>query len=169
VGVLAMGISAQPTFGASSVIFYLLGYSMMTLGTFAIVSMMERTENHSVGIDDLAGLAKRRPLISLCLTLLLLSLAGIPPTLGFFGKFYLFSGALKEGLVWLALWGVINSVISVYYYLRPIVLMYMTEGEGEVAGHPLSATTVTVVLSALLIGLLGFFSGPIFMAVESSL
>ena len=103
-----------------------------------------------------------------CLSIFLLSLAGLPPTLGFFGKFYIFSAALNEGLVWLALWGVINSVISVYYYLRPIVLMYMSEGESEIAGHPLTATTVTVVLAAILIAVLGIVSGPIFMAVGKS-
>jgi NADH-quinone oxidoreductase subunit N len=169
VGIITAGVSEVGSFGASGVIFYLLSYSFMTLGAFAIVSMMEKSENSIVNVDDLAGLAHRRPILSLCFTIFLLSLAGIPPTVGFFGKFYLFNAAIGEGLLWLVIWGVINSVISVYYYLRPIVVMYMREGEAEVAGHSLNATTVAVVISALCIILLGLVSGPLFTAVEKSL
>lgn len=169
IGVITAGVSQNSIFGASSVIFYLLSYAFMTLGAFAIASMMERSENHIINIDDLAGLAKRRPMLSLCMTVFLLSLAGIPPTVGFFGKFYLFNAAVGEGLLWLAIWGVVSSVIGVYYYLRPIVVMYMKEGEAEIAGHSLNATTITAVVMALAIVLMGFVSGPIFSAVEKSL
>lgn len=169
VGVITAGISDNGAFGASGVIFYLLSYALMTLGALAVVSMMERSENHIVNVEDLSGLAKQRPVLALCLTVFLLSLAGIPPTLGFFGKFYLFNAAIGEGLLWLAVWGVVNSVIGVYYYLRPIVVMYMKEGDAEIAGHSLNATTVTAVIMAIAIVLMGFVSGPIFSAVESSL
>ncbi|MGZ3769715.1 MAG: NADH-quinone oxidoreductase subunit N [Bdellovibrio sp.] len=169
VGVITAGVSENGVFGASGVIFYLLSYALMTLGAFAIASMLEKSESQIVNIDDLAGLAKQRPMLSLCLTVFLLSLAGIPPTLGFFGKFYLFNAAVGEGLIWLAVWGVISSVIGVYYYLRPIVVMYMKDGEAEIAGHSLNATTVTAVVLAVAIILMGFVSGPIFSAVEKSL
>ncbi len=169
VGIITAGISDNGAFGASGVIFYLLAYGLMTLGAFAIASMLEHSENHIVAVDDLAGLAKQRPLVALCLTVFLLSLAGIPPTLGFFGKFYLFNAAVGEGLLWLAIWGVINSVVGVYYYLRPIVVMYMKEGQAEIASHPLNATTVATVVMALAVLVLGFVSGPIFTAVEKSL
>lgn len=169
IGVITAGVSDNATFGASGVIFYLLSYGLMTLGSFAIVSMIERTDSHIVNIDDLGGLAKARPVMALCLTIFMLSLAGLPPTLGFFGKFYLFSSAIEEGLLWLAIWGVLNSVISVYYYLRPIVVMYMKEGDADLAGHSVNATMVTAVVSAIFIATLGFVSGPIFEAVERSL
>ncbi|MBO9667047.1 MAG: NADH-quinone oxidoreductase subunit N [Bdellovibrio sp.] len=169
VGVITAGVSDDGAFGASGVIFYLLSYALMTLGAFAIASMLERSESHIVNIDDLAGFAKKRPMLSLCLTVFLLSLAGIPPTLGFFGKFYLFNAAIGEGLLWLAIWGVLNSVIAVYYYLRPIVVMYMKDGEADVAEYSLNATTVTVVVMAVAIIVLGFVSGPLFSAVEKSL
>lgn len=169
VGVITAGISENGAFGASAVIFYLLSYSLMTLGTLAIVNLIEKNENHAVQIEELAGFAKNRPILALCLTIFLLSLAGIPPLLGFFGKFYLFAAAIGEGLLWLAVWGVVNSVISVYYYLRPIVVMYMKEGQSDVAGHSLNATMVTVLISAILIVSLGVVSGPIFAAVERSL
>lgn len=169
VGLITAGVSEVGSFGASGVIFYLMSYSFMTLGAFAIVSMMENSENAIVNVDDLAGLARRRPILALCFTIFLLSLAGIPPTVGFFGKFYLFNAAIGEGLLWLTIWGVLNSAISAYYYLRPIVVMYMRDGEAEIAGHSLNATTVTVVVSAICIIVLGLVSGPLFTAVEKSL
>lgn len=169
VGIITAGVSEVGSFGASGVIFYLISYSFMTLGAFAIVSMMENSEDAIVNVDDLAGFAKKRPILALCFTVFMLSLAGIPPTVGFFGKFYLFNAAVGEGLLWLTIWGVLSSVIGVYYYLRPIVVMYMKEGDAEIAGHSLNATTVTVVFAALCILLLGLVSGPIFSAVEKSL
>ncbi|NUM58360.1 MAG: NADH-quinone oxidoreductase subunit N [Bdellovibrionaceae bacterium] len=168
VGVITAGISDKGFFGASSVIFYLFSYCVMTIGTFAIVSILEKSEDHLVTLDSLKGLASKKPLHAFCFSLFLISLAGLPPALGFFGKFYLFNAAVGEGLIWLAVWGVINSVISVYYYLKPMVLMYMTEGEAEIAGHSLNATTVTVLASAVFIAILGVLSGPIFTAVEKS-
>lgn len=168
VGVITAGISDAGFFGASAVIFYLFSYCVMTLGTFAIVSILEKSEDSLVTLDNLKGLASKKPIHAFCFALFLISLAGLPPALGFFGKFYLFNAAIGEGLIWLALWGVINSVISVYYYLKPIVYMYMTEGETEIAGHSMNATTVTVLASAAFIAVLGILSGPLFTAVEKS-
>lgn len=168
VGVITAGVSENISFAASTVVFYLIGYSLMTLGAFALVSMMEKDENHSISIEGLAGYAKKRPLMALCLTILLLSLAGIPPTLGFFGKFYLFTAAIGEGLLWLAIWGVINSVISVYYYLRPIVVIYMKEGTESDAG-PLLATRTALILCSIFVLFLGLVSGPLFTVIEKAL
>ncbi len=169
VGVITAGVSDNWSFGASSVVFYLIGYTLMTLGAFAIVSMLENSENSVLLVDDLAGMAKKRPLMALSLTIFLLSLAGIPPALGFFGKFYLFNAAIGEGLLWLALWGVLNSVISVYYYLRPIVVMYMHEPVGDVEYPKNYATSMTVVSFALLVLSLGLISGALFSFVEISM
>ena len=169
VGVITAGISQDSAFSAASVIFYLIAYSLMTMGSFAIVSMIEKNENASVQTDNLAGFAKNQPLLALCLTVFLLSLAGLPPTLGFFGKLYLFSSAVNEGLIWLALWGVINSVISVYYYLRPIVMMYMRDGDCDVAEENSYATIVVAIIAAALIIILGLASGPLFQMIERSL
>lgn len=168
VGVITTGVSDQMFFGASGVIFYLASYAVMTLGALAVITLIERNENSMVAIDDLAGLSKRNPWLSFSLTLFLLSLAGIPPTVGFFGKFYLFTAAIGEGLIWLAVWGVLNSVISVYYYLRPIVVMYMKDGEVE-AESSFYATRVAIAISAILVVFLGLVSGPIFSALERAL
>lgn len=169
VGVIASGVSQNSAYGASSVTFYLLTYSIMTMGAFAVLSMIEKDENNFVQTDELAGFAKNRPVLALCMTVFLLSLAGLPPALGFFGKLYLFSAAVNEGLLWLALWGVINSVLGAYYYLRPIVVMYMKDGDCNTSPQSNYATAVVVVISALLIIGLGVASGPLFNMIEKSL
>jgi NADH-quinone oxidoreductase subunit N len=169
IGVITTGISDDMSFGASGVIFYLASYSLMTLGAFGIVALMEKDEAASVQIEDMAGYARKRPVMALCLTIFLLSLAGIPPTVGFFGKFYIFTAAIGEGLMWLALWGVINSVISVYYYLRPIVVMYMKEGDAQEAPFSMTATRIAVLVSAILVVFLGLVSGPLFELFERAL
>lgn len=169
VGVITAGVADNGSFGASSVIFYMLSYVIMTIGAFAVLHMLEKDENSEITLESLSGLSKRQPLLSLCLTLFLLSMAGIPPTVGFFGKFYLFNAAIGEGLLWLAIWGMISSVIGVYYYLRPVVMMYMKDGQADFAGRSLTATMVTAILAAVLIVVLGIASGPLFTAVEASL
>lgn len=171
VGVIASGIGTnkEALAGTSGVIFYLFSYALMTLAAFALVSVLERSESHIANVDELSGLAKKRPFLSICFTIAMLSLAGVPPLLGFFSKFYLFNAAIGQGLLWLAIWGVLNSVISVYYYLRPIVTMYMKDGEGDVAEYPHQASLVTLALSAVLIASLGLISGPLFSGLELSL
>jgi NADH-quinone oxidoreductase subunit N len=168
VGVITTGITDSENFGASGVVFYLASYAVMTLGAFAVITLLEKNENTLVSIDDFAGLAKRNPWTAFALTLFLLSLAGIPPTVGFFGKFYLFTAAIGEGLLWLAVWGVLNSVVSVYYYLRPIVVMYMKEGDPETEKFHFSTKTA-IAISAVLVVFLGLVSGPIFSALEKAL
>lgn len=169
VGVITTGVSDNMGLGGAGVVFYLVSYSLMTLGAFAIVSLMEKDENAQLTVDSMAGYARRHPVMGLCLTVLMLSLAGIPPTVGFFGKFYLFSSAIGEGLLWLAIWGVLNSVISVYYYLRPIVVMYMKDGDASDAGEGVVATRAAILLCSILVVILGLASGPLFSAIENVL
>jgi NADH-quinone oxidoreductase subunit N len=156
-------------FGTSAVFFYLIGYSVMTMGAFALVTFFERQENTSVSIDDLAGYAKQKPWMALGLTICLLSLAGVPPTLGFFGKFYLFTSTMAEGLLWLTLWGLLNSVISVYYYLRPIIVMYMKDGEAAETLEDIGGSRFILLTCSLLIVVLGVASGPLFELLEKTL
>lgn len=169
IGVLVAGISQDSAYGAASVIFYLCSYALMTMGAFAVISVIEKNENDSVQVDDLAGLAKNQPLLAFSLAIFLLSLAGIPPAIGFFGKLYLFNAAVNEGLLWLAFWGVLNSVIGVYYYIRPIIVMYMKDGDCDISHNHWRGTTVLIVATAMLIILLGLASGPLFSLFENSL
>lgn len=108
----------------SSIGFYLLAYILMTIGAFAVLISATQPGQERCAVKDLAGLGARRPFVAFMMTVFLLSLAGFPPTLGFFGKYYLFLQAMEVGAVWLVVVAVLNSVISVYYYLSPVVSMY---------------------------------------------
>ncbi len=170
IGVLSSSISSQGSYAASGVIFYLISYALMTFGAFAIVNIFENSEHTQLTVHDMAGFSQRRPILAFSLVVFLLSMAGIPPTIGFFGKFYLFSAAIAEGRLWVVLWGVINSVIGAYYYLRPIVLMYMHENQKpQDSERFLPATETMVVISMIFVLGLGFVSNYLFKAVESSL
>jgi NADH-quinone oxidoreductase subunit N len=113
--------------GISSILYYMLAYTFMNIGAFAIITVLGGKGEEKVDIKDYAGLGYTHPLAAIAMSLFLFSLAGIPPTAGFMGKFYIFSAAIKQGYLGLAIIGVINSVISVYYYLRITVAMYMKE------------------------------------------
>jgi NADH-quinone oxidoreductase subunit N len=169
IGLIVAALAGEDPIGSSAVIFYLIAYSLMTVGAFGIVSVLEKDEHTAVRVDDLRGLAKRRPWLALCLTVFLLSLAGIPPTIGFFGKVFIFSAALKAGLFWLAVWGVISSVISVYYYLRPIVVMYMSEEEGAELAEERYLSVGVISITAALVLFFGIFANPIYEAVMTAL
>lgn len=164
IGLLASGIGGQDLIGATGVMFYVFAYTLMILGAFGFLSLLESHSNHDISLEDIKGLGSRQPILAGAMVIMLLSLAGIPPTVGFFGKFFIFSAAIKQNLYWLAFWGVLGSVISVYYYLRPIVAMYMEKSllpeTPNRVGQSMSYFTVT--LMALLIVGFGIFSDPVF-------
>lgn len=168
IGLISAGFGSSYDAAATSLLFYLFSYALMTLGSFGLIALFEKHEDTSLNVQDLKGLGRRYPGLALSLTVLMLSLAGIPPTLGFFGKLYVFSAAVQDGMYWLVFWALINSVISVYYYLRPIVMMYMSEGEpAEVLRHHMMTRTA-VLFTALLIVVMGLFSSPVLRAVQKS-
>lgn len=168
IGLIAAGFGSNFSAAAGSLLFYLFSYSIMTLGSFALVALFEKQANTSVAVTDLRGLGRKSPVLALSLTVLMLSLAGIPPTLGFFGKFYIFSAAIEQDMYWLVFWGVINSVISVYYYLRPVVVMYMSDEEPVEMVARQGMTRLTVVLTAFLIVAIGILSSPALKTVQRS-
>ncbi|PLX42244.1 MAG: NADH-quinone oxidoreductase subunit NuoN [Hyphomicrobiales bacterium] len=130
-GFALVGLAAMNQEGVSGVILYLIIYLVMTVGTFAFILSMRRDETMVENIDDLAGLSRTRPMQALALSLLMFSLAGIPPLAGFFAKFYVFLAAVKSGLFLLAVIGVLASVVGAFYYLRIVKVMYFDEPEGE--------------------------------------
>lgn len=169
IGLIAAGIGGASMLGATGVMFYIFPYTIMTIGAFGVLHMLEPRAESDLTVEDLRGLGTQKPWLALTMTILLLSLTGIPPTLGFFGKFFLFSAAVKQGLVWLAVWGVVGSIISVYYYLRPVVAMYMEEPLFSRAGlelKPMSYFTVSFL--ALLILVAGLASEPVYQIVLES-
>ncbi|MDX9731919.1 MAG: NADH-quinone oxidoreductase subunit N [Bdellovibrionales bacterium] len=171
VGVIAAGFAdrIESSVAASTVVlFYLFSYSVMTLGSFALVAIMEKQVGHSLSVDDLKGLSKKNPVLAGSLALILFSLAGVPPTIGFFAKFSLFGAAIDQNLYWLAFWGVLNSVVAVYYYLRPVVVMYMAEPEGVIEARPAFLSRATLVLAAIATVILGIAASPILEFVSTS-
>ena len=126
-GYALIGIVTGGLIGGTGAVFYLVAYVAMNLGAFAIIVLLEHQGERGEELKDYAGLGFRYPLIGLLLSLFMISLSGIPPTIGFVGKLYLFGGAVKSGQILLAVFGVLNSAISVFYYLRLMVLMYMRE------------------------------------------
>jgi NADH-quinone oxidoreductase subunit N len=142
---------AAPAYAA--VLFYLLGYSLVKVGAFTIVSEIGGQGERYLTLDDFAGLGTRQPFAAAAMTLFLLSLLGMPITAGFFGKFYVFKAAINSKLIWLVVLMTINTAIGAYYYLRVIVVMYMREHKGEVpaeAATSLSPTAAMVVVVAAL-------------------
>ena len=118
--------------GVSGVIIYVIIYSVMTIGTFACILSMRRSQGMVEQIDDLSGLSQTRPFMAFCLAVFMFSMAGIPPLAGFFGKFYVFKAAINAELYILAVLGVLTSVIGAYYYLRIVKIMYLDAPDDEV-------------------------------------
>jgi NADH-quinone oxidoreductase subunit N len=127
-GYLLIGVIAGGNDGGSALLFYLLAYTLMSLGAFGVVMALKEGENDNEQYTHFAGLGFRRPFLGMTMSIFMLSLAGFPPLGGFSAKFYLFRSAIVSGHTELAIIGVLNSLLSVIYYLRVIVLMYMEEG-----------------------------------------
>ncbi len=129
-GFALVGLAANSPAGVRGVIIYMLIYLAMTLGTFAFILAMRRKEGHVEQIDELSGLASTNPVMATILTILMFSLAGIPPLAGFWGKWYVFLAAIEAQLYALAIIGVIASVVGAYYYLRIIKIMWFDRSVG---------------------------------------
>jgi NADH-quinone oxidoreductase subunit N len=132
-GYIALAFASANTKGGGAALFYTLAYAVMNLGAFAIVTLLGRADDSKVKLTDFAGLAARRPGLAALLTLFLLSLAGVPGTAGFAGKFFIFRSAVDANLIWLAVIGVLTTVVSFYYYLYVIVQMYMKDPNEDFA------------------------------------
>ncbi len=160
-GYLLVGVVAtmkNPAQGSASVLFYLLTYTVSTAGAFGSLILCGRYGAESVSYEDLAGIGRRHPAAALPFSLFLVSLAGFPPTAGFFGKWFVFRAAMEGGFTWLTVIAFLNSVVGAYYYLRVLVFMYMRE---PAAGAPIATpmrsgyVNAALLLSALLVVILG--------------
>jgi len=161
-GYLMIGIVAGTARGVTATLIYLFVYLFMQLGAFAIVVVLRRKDVIGDELKDLSGLYFRSPFAAVAMLLFMLSLGGIPPTAGFMGKFWLFSAAIESGYVWLAVIGVVNSAISLYYYVRVIVFMWIKE---EALGSPVTmAPALGLVVAVALAGTLifGVYPAPLF-------
>ncbi len=130
-GYLLVGIVAANDVGRSAILFYLATYALTNVAAFGVIALITTPDRPNGDVRDFHGLWYTRPALAALMTVFLLSLGGFPPTAGFIGKWYIFSAAIQEGYYGLAIIGVLSSVVSVFYYLRIVVMMYMAEGEAE--------------------------------------
>ncbi|HET7640389.1 MAG TPA: NADH-quinone oxidoreductase subunit N, partial [Ktedonobacteraceae bacterium] len=159
-GYLLLGLVAGNTYGYTGLIIYLFVYTLMNMGAFGVIIAMRRRGIIGDNVDDLSGLAQKAPGMAAMMVIFMLSLGGMPVTGGFIGKYFLFGGLLQRGTadhkswyIWLAVWGIINTVVSFYYYFRFIKVMYL--GDRMADQKPLSLSPVLqTALIASLIGIL---------------
>ena len=165
-GYVLVALTTGSQIGVQAALIYLFIYTLMNLGAFGVIIAMSREGDQGVDIEDFTGIAREHPMYALAMAVFMFSLAGVPPTAGFIGKFYVFSAAVKAGYLWLAVIGVLMSAVSAYFYLRVLVVMYMKEPEAgpEYAAGPWGATvgagvTVSLWVCALSILVLGIWPG----------
>jgi NADH-quinone oxidoreductase subunit N len=168
-GYILIGLASGTSVGVAGVVFYLAVYTFMNLAAFGIVALIEGENDSNLEINSYSGLGTKSPVLAALLAIIMFSLAGLPPLAGFFAKYYVFIAAIKSGLTWLAILGIISSVISVYFYLRIVVLMYFKEAEGEVVPAKSFSGFFGVVISVVLVILLGIFPGSLLDLINSYL
>ncbi len=167
IGVVAAGRldPTEASSAVSSVMLYIALYAFMTFGAFTIIAMLRKGGLEGDDIEDFSGLAKRHPFAALLMMVFMVSLAGIPPTAGFIGKFYVFMSAVQAGLTWLAVLALVFAAISAYFYLRLVMVMYMREPEAVTALSPrfVSSPALSIVLACAIAGVVffGIYPDPI--------
>jgi NADH-quinone oxidoreductase subunit N len=167
-GYLLIGVVVGTPRGVSAMLIYLLIYAFMQLGAFMVIIMMRREDVAGDELKDFSGLHSRNPLAAFAMLLFMLSLGGIPPTAGFMGKFWLFGAAVEAGYIWLAVIGVLNSAVSLYYYIRLVVFIYL---KPQAAGpEPKTSPSLAVALAVAVVAtlVLGIYPRLLFELAESS-
>ncbi len=167
-GYVLIGVIAGTSRGIAAALIYLLIYTFMQIGAFTVVVLMRRADAIGAELKDLSGLFRRAPVAAVAMLLFMLSLGGIPPTAGFMGKLWIFSAAIESNYVWLAVIGVLNSAVSLYYYLRVVVFMFM---KNEATGsEPVMSPALAAALTVAIVGtiLIGVYPRPLFEIAELS-
>jgi len=161
-GYALVGMVAANAVGMSGILFYMLAYTFMNLGAFAVLVLAGKKGEDNLTLEGFSGFGYKRPFLGVAMTIFLLSLMGIPPTAGFAGKFYIFAGAVKEGYIWLAVLGVLNSAVSLYYYLRVMVYMYFREPSEDYGWVTMQAgAVITIILAIAGVLYLGILPGGV--------
>jgi NADH-quinone oxidoreductase subunit N len=161
-GFLLLGILSGTLDGYSSGMFYVIAYVLMTLGSFGMILLLSRAGFEAENIDDFRGLNRRSPWYAFLMLVIMFSLAGIPPTIGFFAKLAVLQAALNAGLVWLVVFAVLMSVIGAFYYLRVVRLMYMDEPQDLAAIIVRPEMAVLLSINAFAVLVLGIVPGGLF-------
>lgn len=158
------------TLAVSSVIYYLFAYTFMNLGAFGVLTYLSRDGKECETFDDIAGLWGRKPFVALALGIFMFSLAGIPPTIGFFAKYRVFLSAVQAEFYWLAVIGILGSVVSAYYYLRVLVYAFMKEGTNPFPSFKVASSIALIVLAVgtVLLGIFPFDSWDLALKAAGS-
>lgn len=161
-GYAMVGMVAANEIGMSGVLFYLLAYTFMNIGAFAVLVLAGKKGEENLTLEGFSGFGYRRPFLGIAMLIFLFSLMGIPPTAGFAGKFYIFAGALEANYVWLAVIGVLNSAVSLYYYLRVMVYMYFRDPSEDFGWVKMNVGAMASIILAIAgVLLLGILPGPV--------
>jgi len=167
-GYLLLGIVSANSAGKAAILFYLLAYAVTNIGALGIVALLGTGQHQHDELRDFGGLWRSRPGLAGLMTVFLLSLGGIPPTAGFIGKWYIFSAAVQEGHYWLAVIGVLTSVVSVFFYLRIVVMMYMTEGPEAIRPQVPATAMAGLALAVIAVFYLGILPARVLdLALDS--
>ncbi len=167
-GYVLIGVVAGTARGVTATLIYLLVYSFMQLGAFAVVVLLRRRDEIGDELKDFSGLAFRSPFAAFAMLVFMLSLGGIPPTAGFMGKFWLFSAAIDAGYYWLAVIGVLNSAVSLYYYIRIVVFMYVKKETIGSEPRPTAPLAVALAVAVAATLVLGAYPQLLFQVAEAS-
>jgi NADH-quinone oxidoreductase subunit N len=161
VGFLLYGLLSASANGYASSMFYISAYVLMTLGGFGMIMMLSRKGFEAEKLDDLKGLNQRSPWYAFLMMLLMFSMAGVPPTLGFYAKFAVLQAALQAGFVWLVVFAVLMAVIGAFYYLRIVKLMYFDDPVDAHVLKPTPDVALVLSLNALAVLALGLMPQPL--------
>ncbi|MFQ5588233.1 MAG: NADH-quinone oxidoreductase subunit N [Nitrospiria bacterium] len=167
-GYILIGLIAANEIGYAAILIYLVGYVFMTLGAFILIILLCSANTKGDQIEDFKGIARTNPAVALAFIVFALSLIGIPPSAGFVGKLYLFNAAIQGGFYWLSIIGILNSVVSLYYYFKLVRVMYMDEPSESTVLSFSPTIKVALGLTAFLTLFLGLYPEPIIKAAKDS-
>ena len=156
-GYMLIGMASGLSLGEQGILFYLVSYGFTNLGAFGVVSILEKENETNLSYEQYAGLGTRKPILAALLSIFLFSLTGLPPFAGFVGKYYLFESAVQSHFTWLAILGVLTSLMSAYYYLRVVVYMYFRDAEDSAVILVPGFSMISLVVSGVGIIILGIF------------
>jgi len=165
-GYMLAGVAAANQLGRTGVVFYLTAYTFMNLGAFGVLSLLENDDERNLTFEHYSGLAGRRPYLAAVMTVFMLSLSGIPPFAGFLGKYYVFAAAVDAHMTWLAVIGVLTSVLGAYYYLRLVVVMYFEEADESLAAVSSKLGLAVLTFAALAVIELGIFPSSVLSFID---
>ncbi len=161
-GYALVGLVAWNEVGLSAILFYMMVYTFMNMGAFAVLVLIGKKGEENLTLDGIAGLGYKKPVMGIALCIFLFSLMGLPPTAGFTGKFFIFAGAIKAGYIWLAVLGILNSAVSLFYYLRIMVQMYFRDPQEDFSWVSINVpVAISIVISVVGVLYLGIIPGSL--------